>query len=88
MSDACCNLQSQTTFGNTQERVTAMLWTGQIDGCDGIEMLQRVITKSWEIKWKRYWLGAKCKFISLLQSWICVALHCPGRAQCTGNRIW
>lgn len=49
-----------------------------------------VITKSWEIKWKSYWLRAKCKSVSLFQSWICVGLHlhCPGRAQCAGNRNW
>lgn len=39
---------------------------------------------------KAKWLGAKCKFVSLLQSWMCVDLHlhCPGRAQSTGNRSW
>lgn len=39
VSDACCNLQLQSTFGSTQENVPVVLWAGQIDGCDGIEMV-------------------------------------------------
>jgi len=40
ITDACCNLQLHTAFGNTHERVTAVrLWAGQLDGCDLIEIV-------------------------------------------------
>lgn len=40
ITDACCNLQLHTAFGNTRESVTIVkLWAGQIDGCDLTEIV-------------------------------------------------
>lgn len=40
ITDACCNLQLHTVFGNAHESVPIIkLWAGQIDGCDLIEIV-------------------------------------------------